>query len=546
MIEFKYIDIENFMSIKKERVVFENGIYSLSGKNMAGKTTTILALLQGLYNKNIKSGSDKIEETYNKITKLPYKIEINFFKNNKEYLVINDRVNNSISILEDDIDISPKSIKAQLKKIEDIIGFSYTIFSSFYYLSTTTLLDIFNVSSDNNLVYKFFDIETIKLLEKELKTRQKELKLDIQMVSANLKSIDKQINMLTNFKQIDKEGLLNKKSILQEALLTLLDSNESKKVKLLHNEISKLDNQLNSLKVEYKAHQAKLSILEKQKATFDRGICPVCGSNVENMTTSLTQELEDLHKLKDNILAQKVQIDTKKDNILSILVESETNLKIKQTELNNEIQSIDAQLLVYEEEERRYKQLADNLIHLEKEKLIFKEKYSDIQDELAYISVALAVIKSNAITKEYLNNFIVLLNSKIKELSEYVNFTTDIIISETRGKLKFKFVEGNIEKTLNALSAGEKTRVALITLFSVLETLSILANNKFNLLVLDELLGVLDEEGVETLKLLLQKYKDNMCIFVVLHHNEIDSNFFDGVYNVHKTNGITNIEYKGN
>jgi DNA repair exonuclease SbcCD ATPase subunit len=133
------------------------------------------------------------------------------------------------------------------------------------------------------------------------------------------------------------------------------------------------------------------------------------------------------------------------------------------------------------------------------------------------------------------------LNNKILELSELLDFNIQVRIKENKGKLKFSFVRGGITHTLNSLSAGEKTRVAVITLFAILETLQILSNNKFNLLVLDELLGQLDDEGVEVLQQILNRYRGKMTIFVMLHHNEIPLNFFDAVYKVKKVNGITHI-----
>jgi DNA repair exonuclease SbcCD ATPase subunit len=234
MINFKRIKIENFMSIKEQEIVFDNGIFAFEGKNGEGKTTTVLALLQGLFNKNVKSGSDVIEETYNRITGKPYRIEIEFEKSGSVFLIINDRIKNAIQIFQDNKDISVKGIKNQLKQIENILGYNYQLFSSFYYLSTITLQNVFDVSSDNNLVYRFFDIETLKLIEKKLKQQSREIKTDIKIIDANINSLDKQIKMLNNFQHLDRENLMNKKMLLQDTLLALQSSSDYKKMNVLN------------------------------------------------------------------------------------------------------------------------------------------------------------------------------------------------------------------------------------------------------------------------------------------------------------------------
>jgi DNA repair exonuclease SbcCD ATPase subunit len=541
MIQFKRIKIENFMSIKEQEIVFDNGVFAFEGKNGEGKTTTVLALLQGLFNKNVKSGSDVIEETYNRITGKPYRIEVEFEKNGSIFLIINDRIRNTIQIFQDNKDISVKGIKNQLKQIESILGYNYQLFSSFYYLSTITLQNIFDVSSDNNLVYRFFDIETLKLIEKKLKQQNKEIKTDIKIIDANITSLDKQIKMLNNFQHLDRENLMNKKMLLQDTLLALQNSSEYKKMNVLSEEIDKIQKKITEYFVNFKELKSQYSLLKEQQKKLEKGICPVCGSKVDTQNDTITKQLTELEKKMSDILSKRDKQEDKKSGMDNVLRELKATINIKEQELRKEINTIDSQLVVFEQEEKKYQQLKDNVGELEKQLELFTKQKQEKLVIVRYINTSLAILKSNAITEEYLQSFIALLNNKIVELSELLDFNIQVRITENKGKLKFSFVRNGITHTLNSLSAGEKTRVAVITLFAILETLQILSNNKFNLLVLDELLGQLDDEGVEVLQQILNRYRDKMTIFVMLHHNEIPLNFFDAVYKVKKTNGITNI-----
>jgi len=541
MIKFKRVKIENFMSIESEELFFEDGIFSFEGKNGDGKTTSVLAILQGLFNKNVKSGSDVIEETYNRVTGKPYRIEIEFDKNGTTFLIINNRIGNGIQILKDTVDISKKGIKNQLKQIEDIVGYNYSLFSAFYYLSTTTLQNVFDVSSDNNLVYRFFDIETLKLLEKKLRQQQKTIKTDNKIIDANIASLDKQIKMLKGFKSLDKEKLLNKKMILQDSLIALQGSSDYKKLNILSNELSKIDKDLQDLFVGFKELKSQQNLLKEQQKQLESGICPTCGSKVITQNGNITLQINDLDSNMKAILNKKTKIEDKRKDMGEVYRSLKETLNIKEREVKKELSAIDSQLVIFEQEEKKYKQLKDNIEEIEKQLSLYQEQKTENLGVLRYIDIALGILKSNAISSEYMNSFITLLNSKINELSDFLLFNIKITISENKGKLKYTFIDAGVVKTLNGLSAGEKTRVALITLFAVLETLRILSGNEFNLLVLDELLGVLDDLGLELLQQLLDRYRSKMTVFVVLHHNEIDRSYFDGCYKAVKTNGITKI-----
>ena len=544
MISFEKIIIDDFMSIEHLDFDFKSGVNAVVGQNGAGKTQTLVALLQALFNKNPKSDNDNINETYNKVTENPYTIEVHFVKNENKYIVINDRKSNKITILENDVDISPKGIKNQLIKIENILDMNYKVFSAFYYLSTTTIKNIFDISNSENLIYKFFDIDTIKALDKFLKAKNKELKKDYQLTLATIGSIDKQLRVINDFDIIDKEKLLNQKLLLQEGLLNLQESKEKKKITLLQSQIKSIDDKIIKLREEFLALDNTRKYIKKQINQLKDGVCPVCGSEVIENVNKFNEEYEELLTKMKELSKQKETLLNERQGVEEALKTVQADYEIKEDKMKRELSMIEDKLLMYEKDFEKYQRLQQNIATLEEDKEQLKEKINSIKPQLNFISVALAIIKSNAITQEYLKSFILLLNNKIQELSKLLSFKINIIVYETKGKINFKFIDNEVEKTLNGLSSGEKTRVALVVLFAVLETLQILAQNKLNVIVLDELLGVLDKQGVEMLQKLLDRYRKQMAIYVVLHHEEMPEDYFDTIYKVTKENDLTNIEEK--
>jgi DNA repair exonuclease SbcCD ATPase subunit len=72
------------------------------------------------------------------------------------------------------------------------------------------------------------------------------------------------------------------------------------------------------------------------------------------------------------------------------------------------------------------------------------------------------------------------------------------------------------------LSAGEKQRLDLSLVFAFLEIARMKNNVNSNLLVCDEMFGDLDFDGMEGIRLLFAKLKnDSNCVTVITHEDRI-------------------------
>ena len=158
MIKFKKITIQNYKSIANAVLLYDKGLWEVSGinndstfkSNGAGKSTVLEAVQQCLYNKNMKSIS--IEDTYNRSTKIGYKITIEFTKSQDAYKVINDRETGSVTVFKNNNDISEKGIANNLKLIQSIIGFDFTTFCALTYVSHQNIVQIMDSFSSSNLM----------------------------------------------------------------------------------------------------------------------------------------------------------------------------------------------------------------------------------------------------------------------------------------------------------------------------------------------------------------------------------------------------------
>ena len=79
-------------------------------------------------------------------------------------------------------------------------------------------------------------------------------------------------------------------------------------------------------------------------------------------------------------------------------------------------------------------------------------------------------------------------------------------------------------------------------LLATLKTIEQLTGVTINYLVIDELLGVLDAEGISFLENVLDDMRKTKSIYIITHHKEIPETYADGVIKVTKENNLSTVE----
>ena len=541
MIKFTHIDIQNFYSIEHLSLDLQNGIHKLSGGNGVGKTSISSAITQCLYNKNPKSNG-AINNTYNYVTGKAYKIELKFEKDNDKFVVVNDRGTNTISISKNGIPVSAKGIKAQLQNIQKIIGLDYETFLSITYLNQNSISSIFDLTDSTNLVNKFFDIDLIKYLEKQLKVERREGRKHLLFIETQSKDNMKTIEALDKYVQEDtteyKEQLRSKLDLLAELSTGETIQNINILDKVLQKEKAKqhcLEEPVLLLKGEYETYK-------KQLEQFSSGTCPLCGASVSDDQNKLEKLSE---KTKEQLIQAKEKLNTQKEKVEGLSLkytklqkkyDNETSV-VKET-----IAKLKSKIKIIEEKNKQLKQIQkdkDNLIAKQQDLVqVIEEK----RNLLLFIESALGVISSGSITKQYINTFITILNNKLQSLINGLDLPLVITVIEDEGDIKYIINNNGEETSYSTLSSGERTRVSLVVLLGIIETLEVLTNVQVNVLIFDELLSVLDTEGVEIFQQQLNKYRETKSVFVVIHHDEIPTDYFDSICNVYKVDNLTKLE----
>lgn len=559
-LEFKSIEVRDYFSLSQATLKFSPGIYLIEGENRdlpnydtlknqevsvsngSGKTTLFSAPYQCLFNKNSKDNKATITSVGNIYTNKPYSISLNFSKDGKSYQVDNTRSNNKIFITENGKDITPKGTANQLVTIKNIIGFDFATFSSLTFLNQQSLANIIDLTNKDNIVYQFFDIERLNVLEKELKRRRKARLEDRAFLVSNLSVVNKHLSLVEGFTTVDIAALKEQEALYNTRLLELEAKTNSPKLKLLRTSLSKIEDSIMNHKITLGTIKGSADILKEQLDFLALGNCPTCKQAVPKNSDIDEGALEQLR-----VDYKKVQSSLEEDGFEKegISGEIETQLESIQKEKSEVMQLLNplkTKIILGTDNNLKYDAALGNIKELKSEKALLESEAPIIDTDLKVLDALLAVLKSGAVVNVYLKKYRLLFVKNFRELKKYTSFDINIVIEVDKGKMNYTFFDGEKEKSFLSLSAGERTRVSLMLLLATLKTIEQLTNITINYLVLDELLGVLDHEGISFLEKVLDDMRKEKSIYIITHHNEISKDYADGIIKVVRENNLSTIE----
>ena len=530
----KDIKITNFKSLYGENYFnFQqlDGLIKLSGPIGSGKTSLAEAILYGLYG-TIQGQTNTSLVAWNMKS---CTVEINLVSKNKDVHIIRNSIEpliieingktlsasskrNTQEILEEEIFDVPKlavtkmciisfnefsnslaKMNPQQTKqfLDDIFGFK--LFTDYNNEVVIERKNQINESTKLNAIYTETENQ-IKRLKEKKEQQQNEIKLSI-----DTKALDDE----------RKEYVDQGKKIKEER--TELEKEQQGKV----NEVNKKIDEISQKITEY-------STLGRQEKsyynTFKSGICPTCGSKIDE------SHIEE-HKNKMLDYANKVnECNTTKEEYkkeLTLIAEEykpkfeEINTKIK--ELVNKINKIDSDIKIYENNLKIVNSNYDDLINEQEEKLKTIKENIDNND----IEIGEWNEMNELFTKTLRYNLLDTLIPHInKSIQYYINKLDQPYKIEYDQEFKPHIYVDTYGKEISYgnLSTGQKKTLDIAIIFGILQ--NIIANVNFNVIFLDELFSNMDSDSRNTmLGLIKENFKEDKSVFI-MNHAEMSDDYF--------------------
>lgn len=285
-----------------------NRITQLSAINGTGKSSIALIIQELLYNKNVKGV--KKGDILNRYRKdKSWSGSLDFTVDAKQYRVDVARTGAStkVTLFENGADVSEHKVLDTYKKIQEVLGLDFEIFSQLTYQSSTDLLDFLKATDTNRkkFLISLFNLEKYILIGEKIKATSSELDKDIIKLQGELKSVedflasttipeklaeigvpgfdssfavrvadlDKQIHSIADTcKRIDKNNMY-----IHERESLVFD------LSLVEPEPFKFTNELQTLKLDLAGLLSEISRLKKEiSAVKINDSCPSCGQPIDN------------------------------------------------------------------------------------------------------------------------------------------------------------------------------------------------------------------------------------------------------------------------
>lgn len=518
------IRIQNFKSIYEPlELDFSNikGLWKIGGAVGSGKTTIGEAIIFGLFgsvkgknNNDLISWGEKhcvvelwcsvrnksiyIKRELNSYGMSPIYVEVD-----GEEIIFTNKRDAQTQLEQEYFDISRVTI-------ELLCIISFNNFKSLATLNTA------DTKKFLDQVLGFYILTLYGDMCKELRNDNR---LNINSLNNDIKNIQGQINKLYEISNMERiEGDLNKvksdKKEIEEKLKNLSKKYNDDKESIMK-ELEDLNAKLSSIKT--------LGYNKKKEIEFiEKGTCPTCGAPIDQSQLEIKRRernilLENFNDINNKLISKKSELGDcagtyKRDkNELDKKLSEVNSLKYKLEEQTrrqvineNEIQSLENQIITKEEDVLRYTQ-------------------EDAQWELLWN------ILSNEIRSKILESFIPVLNDNILRYTQRLQ-QPYIIKFDSNFKCNISLCGGDKEIALGSLSTGQLKTVDMIIILGVLGT--VLGSEACNIMFLDELFSNLDSELRNEMCGVLREFlKENSTMFII-SHMDMDDRYFDGSINM--------------
>jgi len=312
-------------------------ISQLSGSNGHGKTSISLILQELLYSKNVK-GIKKGDILNRYCGSKTWSGKVTFLAGQDLYDLRVDRTGDlsKVKLLKNGQDISEHKIPDTYKKVQQVLGLSFEVFSQLIYQSSTDLLDFIKATDTNRkkFLINLFSLDNYLEIGDQIKVKLGELETEFNTLNGELIGVRKYLENVVikekkPFKEVPEkdETLEVKRTELKfqldqfndickkiEKNLMLIKERDGLRFRL---DISKpvqspgLQEGIKGIEREIATVEQKIRDLEKQKSKLDlNDKCYACGQHIDN-----TRSVEMRDSLEMQIKVDKVSLEAMQETL---------------------------------------------------------------------------------------------------------------------------------------------------------------------------------------------------------------------------------------
>jgi DNA repair exonuclease SbcCD ATPase subunit len=534
----------------------------ITGKNGAGKSTIIEAIVFALYGRSFRRVNKP--QLINSINQKDMAVEIEFSIGADRYLIRRGMKPNIFEIWKNgdmlNKDAASRDYQAYLE--QNILKMSLKSFSQIVILGSATYIPFMELpaAQRREIIEDLLDIQVFSTMNTLLKDRIGENKTAI---SENNYRIDLVKTRIDSAKEHNAE-IERMKNIEIEKLRSKVAENVGK-IEENSTEIVKVETTINTMietiadKAKQKKLQDQLKELEYDLASKQKQLtkdmtfynnhdnCPTCKQGIEHSfkdhimseSTNKTEEIaKAVEQLSLRLGAVAIRLDeiSKVEDEINGLHSKANEWRLENKMLMNQMKTFKSDLINAEKEVEEIDQ--SKLHDFIKDLNDLQTEQTELYNQRETLGIVASMLKDGGIKTSIIRTYIPVMNKLINQyLSEFelfVDFNLDENFNEV---IKSRFRD---TFSFASFSEGEKMRISLSIMFTW-RAISKLRNSvSTNLLFMDEILdGASDAEGVETLIEILHKLNTKDNIFVISHRGDLFRDKFTDTIQFEKIKNFT-------
>jgi DNA repair exonuclease SbcCD ATPase subunit len=587
--------MKNFLSVGNKwlTIDFREGLYRVTGdnldnntKNGVGKSSVFIdSLMFGLFGKPVRKIT--LPDLPNTINGgKACEVKLLFSIEDKDYLIHRGIKPGFLKLYEnynegdedtkknkDEIEDSAK--KFTQKRIDDLIASNFNTLSHLLIMSNTytspfldldtkkkreIIEDILGVSVFGCMAEKAKE-ESLSL-KSELKVSEKEYELGKNSCVSMEENISKLKEKAEEFEDKKKSKLNKIKTRLKEIndetkeiedkIEDETGINKNKDLLKKHLETNK-DKQDDLSNVEHENNALKNTSNNRLKQLKNKPTCPIC--NTETSSDHIKEHMSELESQVEVCVSQIKEANDKRN----LLIEKEEQIIKKIDILDNKLEEAKNQVREIEDLKKEKSRIKEDVLSIKGEKnnfleLINEEELQEKKDEIDKLEIQLEDLGEQRKYYEYIRKLLSddgIKNYIIKKVLKFWNTKVNFYLNELNAEFSIYFDEllNATIKSRNrdplqyhSFSGGEKARIDVAILLSIIDISKIQNSIDLNVMVIDELLdGGLDDNGREDVLNLfkLMTQKQGKSIYVISHNSNLPLDLFDKEINLIKKNGYT-------
>lgn len=586
---FEKVIIKNFLSFGNNPIEFEydNGINIVTGRNLdngsrngVGKSSLLVDSISfAIYGKPLRGEHINKDELVNEINKKGCEVSVHFSIGSDQYVVTRAIKPTSFTVFVNEEEKRFDSIKNTERWLEEKIGISHTCFSNILVLNMNDTMPFLTMDAagKREVIEDVLNLKVFGRLADVAKDKHLVAKGDLRTFESELKSAKETFELAesshTNLKKEKEKFDTEKQNNINSIRASIEILNKEKKE--LEKQLENIDFDLEIKSVMGKMEQAR-SIISKSKedlAVVNKNIrdyeatlsalehaphCPTCHVPSDNpiLQKYVLETKDNFTKSKEekNSLIDKIQ---KAESIYKVFIEKKENFEERkeiQNNLKSNIQIVDGSISSKEESLRieESREFTANQIITEDDLLKYKNKFNEVSEIVEsasktfnYNMVLRKVLGEEGVRKFILSKIIPFFNTKINQYLKIMGSDLTIVFNTN--------LDANIltrnreERSYGSFSAGEKKRIDISVLMSLMDLAKLQNSVDTNILVLDEVLDTaMDNEGIENFLTYLKDgfklmYPDK-AVYIITHRNTLSDDFYDKMIMLQKKDGFTTID----